>query len=472
MPLNKKIIHILIIISLLFLSLLVYLTYFEFFIKDKIVVNSYNQRLWKQEDDTIRGNIYDREDKLLATSKIENNTQKRIYPYTNLYSQVIGYNSKTYGKSLLEARYNKYLLNINDFHAVFDIKNKLTGEENTGNNLFLTIDHELQTLANKLLKSRQGAVVAIQPKTGEVLAMVSKPDFNPTSDILKKRWEEMVESPEAPFLPRATQGLYTPGSTYKVVTSIPAIEKGMDLLTFEDKGTIIIDGKEINNTNNKAYGNIDLKKALEVSSNVVFSEIATTLGEKELVNIADRVGIEKNIAFDIPLNKSQFSYNKMNEADLASIGIGQGKLLLTPLHMAMISASIANDGIMMKPKLVNEIATPNGLIIYNQKPSIYNNVMDKRTAEKLKDMMKAVVETGTGTNAKIRGISVAGKTGTAENELSIKQKNKTHAWFIGFAPVEEPKIAVAVILEYSGSTGGQLAAPIARDIMKLWIDKN
>ncbi|MBZ4646460.1 MAG: peptidoglycan glycosyltransferase [Clostridia bacterium] len=468
---NKRIIHILIAMSILFLSIIGYLTYFELFIKDKIITNSYNRRQWEREDDTIRGKIYDRNGIVLAESKVEGEKQERIYPYKNLYSHVIGYNSRTYGKSLIEANFNKYLLGINEFSVVFDLKNKLSGSEKKGNDLYLTIDHQLQIQAERLLKGKKGAIVVMNPKTGEILAMVSKPDFNPNDQNLAQNWREMVESEEHPFLPRATQGLYVPGSTYKVVTSAAAIENGMAGRTFDDKGFIIIDGKKIKNSGDKSYGNIDLKRALAVSSNTVFSQIGVDLGMENLKNAAEKVGFGKEIPFDISLNRSIFPYRNMSKTDMAAVGMGQGKLLVTPLHMAMIASGIANSGAMMKPILVNEVVSPGGNVLYNRKPAVLYQVMSVETAAKVKEMMQEVVTAGTGRNARIRGINVAGKTGTAENELTGREKNKEHAWFIGFAPVEDPQVAVAVIIEYSGSTGGQIAAPIARDLMIMWLNK-
>jgi len=468
---KSKTIHVLIVICMLFLSIIGYLTYFEIQMKDKIMTNAFNRRQWEQEDNTLRGSIYDRNGTVLAKSEIKNEKQERIYPYGSLYSHVIGYNSRTYGKSLLELSYNKQLLDIDDFIDVFDLKNRFTASQKTGNDLHLSIDHNLQVQAEKLLGKRNGAVVVMNPKTGEVLAMVSKPDFNPNADSLAANWTSMVESQEHPFLPRATQGLYTPGSTFKVVTSILAIENGMDIQTFNDPGKIIIDGKEISNTSQKAHGDIDLTKALSVSSNVVFSKLGVDLGYKNLKEIADRIGMQSDIPFDIPVNKSLFPYKEMSDTDAAAVGIGQGKLLVTPLHMAMITSAIANNGVMMKPILVSEVTNSNGAVISSQKPSVLYKITTVETAAKLKSMMQQVVENGTGRNARIKGIHVAGKTGTAENELTSKQGGKEHAWFIGFAPIEDPQVAVAVILEYSGSTGGEQAAPIARELMSMWLKK-
>lgn len=439
--------------------------------KDKIITNSYNRRLQESEEKILRGNIFDRSEVLLATSEVKSGSQERKYPYGPLYSQIIGYSSKTYGKSLIEAGFNNYLLGRNELSEVFDLKDKLTGNIKVGDNISLSIDHKLQMTANKLMGMRKGAVVAMNPKTGEILAMVSKPDFDPNDQLLVENWKHMVESQEHPFLPRASQGLYTPGSTYKVVISTAAIENDMKNRIFQDKGSIIIDGKKINNFSGEAHGDISLKTALAVSSNSVFSQIGVQLGQDNLRNIADRMGIGKDIPFDIPTSKSVFPYKNMSQADMAAVGIGQGKMLLSPLHLALIVSAIANEGTMMKPILVNKVVTSNGMILKNQKPTPLNQVMSQETAAVLKEMMQEVVDNGTGKNAAIKGVALAGKTGTAENELTGKEKNKEHAWFIGFAPVNDPQIAVSVILEYSGSTGGDIAAPIARDLIAAWISR-
>ena len=469
MNMKRRTIYALIFVSSLFLILVVYLTYFELFEKDRIVSNPYNRRQYEIEEKTLRGSIYDSNGNILASSTVIDGKQHREYPYGSMYSHVIGYSSKKYGKSLIESKFNNYLLGIDDTSAVINLKDKLTGSGREGNNIYLTIDHELQKKAYNLLGDRKGAVIALNPKTGEILAMVSKPDFNPDESELEKNWSNMVDDEDSPFLTRATQGLYTPGSTFKVVISAAAIENNLGNEIFEDIGTITIDGKKISNSGEKAYGNIDIKTALAVSSNVVFATIGCELGEENLKEIAQRVGLGDSIPFDIPTSKSSFKYNKMSKADMAAVGIGQGKLLVTPLHMALITSAIANDGVMMKPALVSRIENHNGIVLKKQKPSVLYRIMSPETASHVKEMMVEVVESGTRTKAAVKGIKVAGKTGTAENELTARQKNKEHAWFIGFAPADDPQIAVAVILEYSGSTGGSAAAPIARDLISAWV---
>ncbi len=460
MNINKRIILSLIAISVLFFSLIAYLTYFEIFTKDQIVSNSYNQRLSEYEDAVLRGNIYDRNGTVIAYSEREGEEaeQKRIYPYDNTYSHIIGYSSKTYGKALLEASYNKYLLNINELRPVIDLKNQIMGQTSKGNNLYLTIDHGLQSLGQELLGENNGAIVAMDPKTGEILAMVSKPDYNPNSAALEKNWTSIVESENTPLLPRATQGLYQPGSTFKTVVASAAIENGLGNTTFEDKGVTTIGGKEIKNYGAKAYGNIDLGEALTYSSNVAFAELGVALGDGDLRKLSEKLLFNQSIDFDISLKKSYFPSKKLNKSEQAVTAYGQGELLVTPLHMAMMVSTIANDGIMMKPILVKNIT---GFTGTEGKPQELSTVMSAETANKVTSMMKSVVNKGTGKGAAISGVQVAGKTGTAENNT-----DKSHAWFIGFAPADDPQIAVAVILEKNGSTGGQAAAPLARWMMQ------
>lgn len=468
---NKRIVSVLVLICLLFLSIVIYLTYFEVFVKDKILTSSYNRRQWVQEDTTLRGSILDKNGVVLANSTTDGKKQERIYPFGSMYSQIIGYNSRSYGKSLLEAQYNNDLLNIREFAPVLDLKDKLTGAQPTGNNLYLTLDHKLQLKAEQLIGDRNGAVVVMRPQTGEILAMVSKPDFDPNSASLAQHWQELVESTAHPFLPRATQGLYVPGSTFKVLTAASAVENGMEGRTFDDSGSITINGKTINNFGGHPYGTMDLKSALAVSSNVAFAQLGVDLGEKNIKDITSRAGMNKEIPFDLPVSTSRFPYKNMSKTDLAAVGMGQGKLQVTPLHMAMIASAIANNGIMMKPYLVDRVVSASNNTLKTTKPVIFSQLMAPETAAKVRSMMQSVVETGTGQSAAIPGIKVAGKTGTAENELSGKQNNKEHAWFISFAPADNPQVAVAVVLEYSGSTGGEAAAPIARELMRQVLGK-
>lgn len=465
MKTDRKIIHAVIGVCLLFSLLIAYLTYFELFMKDSIINNSYNQRLNENESGVLRGSILDRNGKVLAKSRMSGDTQERVYPWGSLYSQIIGYDSRVYGKSLLEASCNAWLANKYDIHSILDISGKVAGYKPSGANVALTVDHELQVKAEKLMRNIKGAAVVINPRTGEILAMVSKPDFNPNDSELESNWTNLVESPDSPFLPRATQGLYTPGSTFKVVTTAAAIDNGLSGMTFDDKGVVTIDGKQFRNAGGEAFGNLDLKSALSVSCNTFFATLGADLGLKNLKDAALSFGLERKLPFELPVGKSIFPYSTMSKADMASVGMGQGKILVTPLQMAMIASGIANDGVIMEPFLVKQVTTVNGVVLHTGKPSELYNPVSPETAASIKAMMIDAVKSGTGKNARIKGIQVAGKTGTAQNELTARGKNKEHAWFIGFAPADDPQVAVAVIAEYSGSSGGSVCAPIARELI-------
>lgn len=450
-------------IGFLFLMLIAHLTVLELWGKQKFMDNTFNQRQWEQEKRILRGEITDRNGEILAYSKFteEGDNQVRIYPYDNLYSHVIGYSSRVYGKSQLELNFNKNLAGVSE------ISGFTLDEEKKGETLNLTISHALQKRAKDLLGKNIGAVVALEPNTGEVLCMYSYPNFNPSDEILSEQWESLTANKDAPFLQRATSGLYTPGSVMKTIWTSAAIENNIDFGVFDDEGEIEIDGKTFKNAKGKSYGEIDLKKGFAVSSNVAFIRLSDMLGTKLMTDYAEKFMFDAKIPFELSTETPKFGHDeKMSRTERASVSIGQGKILTTPLHMAMICGAIANDGVMMQPYLVEKSVGSNGLITYSGKSTILKRTIKTSVASELKDYMIEVVKSGTGTNAKIKGVTVAGKSGTAETG----ENTKDHSWFIAFAPAENPTIAVAVVLEHGGSGGGSAAAPIAREIINTWLD--
>ncbi len=454
---NKRIIHVLVVVCVMFLSLVTYLLYFNMFQAEEVATNPYNKRQWEDEKFVKRGNIYDANGVLLAETEVDGDTRIRRYPKGRLYSHVIGYYSRTYGKSQLEMLYDKELLGHGDITISFD-------ELRSGYDLNLTIDHSLQQYAYDQLGNRQGAVVALEPSTGRILALVSRPDFDPAAESLEQNWNAIVEQENSPLMARATQGLYPPGSTYKIATTAAAYEKGLIEKTFEDTGVFEKDGLKVSNYGEKAYGEIDLKQAFAVSSNFVFCSLGYDMGVETVQETAERFGIGKPFDFDLAMSQSQIQYKKMYQGDAALVSIGQGQLLMTPLHVAMMGAAVANDGKMMNPYLVDSITTASGLTLSSTKPSLFTQAMSRGCADYLDELMQNAVETGTGRNARISGVAVAGKTGTAENETE-----KDHAWFVGYAPADDPKIAVAVLLEYDGGAGGTNAGPIARNVIRKYL---
>ncbi len=458
MNVNRRIIRVLIVISGLFLALLTYLLYFNLFKAETVSTNPYNRRQWDDERYVTRGTIYDSKGLVLAETVEDGDSVKREYSQGRLYSHVIGYCSKVYGKSLLERAYDSELLGKGDL----DI---FQGDKKNGFDLNLTIDNSIQKYAYEQLRGKRGALVAVDPQTGAVLAMVSLPDFDPQAEMLEKNWNSIVENENSPLISRVVQGLYPPGSTYKIVTAAAAFENGMDGMMFEDTGSFVKGDFEVENYADKAYGEISLEDAFRVSSNQVFCSIGYDLGGEKTLEIAERFGINSAINFDVPTEKSRIEYKKMTNEDCALVGIGQGQLLVTPLQMAMICSSVANGGKMLKPYVVGSV-TKNNIMVSEAKTKVQGQAISAETASYLSELMIDTVENGTGRRARISGITVAGKTGTAENET-----DKDHAWFVGYAPADDPKIAVAVILENDGRSGGDAAAPIAGNVMRKYLNK-
>lgn len=456
---SRRIIRILIFISTLFVSLILYLSYFQLFKSEKIIANTFNKRNWIGEEKILRGNIVDRNGEVLAYSEKQGDTQVRHYPKGKLYGHIIGYSYREYGKSALESTYNKELLDLKEANPIGQLKDLLeSGNEQFGNDLVLTIDNKLQSKAYELLGQNKGSIVLMNPTTGEVYAMASNPVFNPAT--LRKDWSNIVESEESYLLNRATMGLYTPGSVFKVITATSALKDDLQNKTFNCTGSTVIHGYTLNDYGKTAHGNLNLKGALVKSCNVAFGEMGVDIGKEDLKDMAEAYMLNREIPFDLKTSRSQFSKEKMDDAELAATSIGQGKTLITPLNMALVASAIANNGEMVKPILVSEVKDHDGEVIKKNSTKTISTVASSQDMNELKNMMSEVVKSGTGTNANIRNVSVAGKTGTAENET-----DKAHAWFIGFAPVEKPKFAVAVILENNGGTGGSVAAPIARDLI-------
>lgn len=452
---NKSIIRVLIAISLLFLALVTYLLWFNMFRAKDVYTNSYNKRQWESEQQVQRGEIYSQDGVLLAETEIDGDARIRKYPKGRLYSHIIGYCSQVYGKTQLEMSHDDDLIGKGTISLTLN-------EIKHGNNLNLTINDELQEYAYEQLDGRDGAIVAMEPTTGQILAMVSLPDFNP--ETIEKDWPSMMEDENSPFLARATQGLYPPGSTYKIVTAAGVYDNGMTTETFDDEGLFKKDDVTVYNYNKESFGKLDIKTAFEVSSNYVFCTLGYEMGADAVKAEAEKFGVNKSFDFDIPVSQSQIQYKKMTDLDGALVSIGQGGLVMTPLHVAMMASAVANNGKMMKPYLVETVTTENGTVIGQTKPSVLYDSIGTACADYIEDMMIGVVEDGTGTGAQISGITVAGKTGTAENET-----DKDHAWFVGYAPVENPTICVAVVLENAATSGGKSAVPIAKNIIRKFL---
>lgn len=457
---NRNIVKIAGLIIAAFIVIIGYQTYLQVFQSSYLLNHPRNRRLQLLEEAVQRGRILDCNSKVLAETVNAPGGKYRRYPYGQFASGITGYVSKRYGYWGLEATYNETLLGLDgsltveDFWAV-----QRVGTNKEGNDIVLSIDADLQRQAYRLLGNRRGAVVAMEPSTGRILAMVSNPGFDPGR--VDADWTSLRDNPASPLLNRAAQGLYPPGSVFKVLTAAGALKKdpGIAERIFDAPGYITIEGRRIEDK--QARGKLDFAQAFARSSNYVFATLGIEQGAENLVMTARDFGIDRPISFGLANEQGNLPDPQgMSKLELGESAIGQGRVLVTPLRMVMVAAAIANVGNVMAPTLVDEVRAPDGVVIKSTQPTQLWTAVSKQITDTLATVMTLTVNEGTGTAAALRGVRVAGKTGSAQNP-----HGQTHAWFIGFAPVEQPRIAVAVVVENAGA-GGREAAPIAGDIMK------
>jgi len=426
-----------------------------------------NKRLWAQRNEILRGTIYDRNQQPLTTSERVNTlSQKRQYTGGEAFAHALGYLDPKYGITGLEYSYDEQLSKDDTkISKMFSFNN--VKEDKIGRDLVITLDMNLQKKAYELLGNNMGSVVALNPKTGEVLAMVSKPSFDPNN--LGKNWSLINSDKSRPLLNRAVSGLYPPGSTFKVITALSSLENvsGVRNKSFEDNGKLVFNSKQsLSNFEGETLGTLDFKAAFVHSSNVIFGGLGLELGNDKLKTTAEKFYFNKAIPSDgITVDASRFpTYKSYEKGNIAQSAIGQSGVLASPMEMALVASTIANGGVMMKPYLVDKVMTNKGSVVKETSPDPISVVTSKENANYMKELMRAVVSNGTGSAANIPGLEVCGKTGTAENSINGKLA-KAHSWFIAFAPYNDPKIAVAVIVE-NGGQGGGLAADIAGKIIK------
>ncbi len=404
----------------------------------------------------------------------------REYPQRGLAAHVVGYSTQSRFRTGLERSLNDYLTGQNaNLSTVLDtFVDKAKGATIEGNHLRLTLVPRAQRAAQNALGSRCGAVVALEPQTGKVLAMYSSPTYDP--NLVEGSFDEVTgvradcKRPDA-LLNRATSGLYAPGSTFKVVTAAAAIDSGRytSESNFVDPGYCEVYGKRVNNYDtSRPFGSLDLHTALVNSVNSVFCNIGKELGAKFLVSYMKRFGFYETPPLETPSNERApsglyqgtklFDPKEDTDVDPGRFAFGQERLLVTPLQMAMVAATIANDGVVMRPQVVDRIVAPDGSVVVRSKPDELGRAVKAETARAVAAMMKDAVEEGTGTAARLSGFNVGGKTGTAET--GIAGLNTT--WFISYAGKAQAQVAIAVVVEQQNSTGGQTAAPVAREVLQ------
>jgi len=468
-----------------FVALISYIAYFQVFSAPNIAEQQGNQRLWAKRNEVLRGTIYDRNKNPLTTSaRVDALTQKRTYVNGDLYVHALGYIDTRYGLTGLEANYdselttyNKITNNILNLTKDFSkeklkemFQNRKEDEVKIGNSIVTTLDPTLQKIAYDALGNNKGAVVALNPKTGEVLAMVSKPTYNPNDLGNSMKAANEGKSDNSPLINRATSGLYPPGSTFKTITLSSALENMPEVTnrTFNDTGKIIFNEKQsLSNDSGEVNGTINLKEAFRLSSNFVFGTLAMELGNDKLKTTAEKYGFNSTVESN-GFKMAQSQFPKLTKAEVGSIaqsGIGQSSILATPMQMALVSSTVANNGKMMEPTLVNQVIDKDGNIVKSIDSKVYKQVLSPANATIIKDYMKNLVDSKIDSSwSYFQGTDTAGKTGTADYNLANGESAKPHSWFIGFAPANDPKVAVAVIVE-NGGYGASAAAPIAGKVI-------
>jgi peptidoglycan glycosyltransferase len=403
----------------------------------------------------------------------------RRYPQGDLASNIVGYSTQARSRAGLERSLNDYLTGSNgSLRTVLGSKlDALTGRTIVGNSVVLTIDPRLQRVAQHVLAGNCGAAVVLEPSTGRVLAMATSPGYD--ANQVERNFRRITRrqaacSPAAPLLNRATAGLYAPGSTFKLVTATAALDSGTVTpgTTFTDPGYCIEYGKPVYNYDtNSPFGRVTFHQALQYSINSVFCNVGKQLGARAILEYGRRFGMYANPGLETPgdeqrpsglYQRGKLFFPKQDfQVDPGRLAFGQERLAITPLQMAMVAATIANGGVLMQPYLVQLIRSPGGKVVLRHEPKEVGRVMKESTADLLTDMMVSAVSAGTGTAGQISGVDVAGKTGTAETGLA----GRNTTWFVAFAPADNARVAVALVLENQSGTGGTTAAPLVREIM-------
>ena len=476
---NRQIVKLFAFIVVLFGILVGFTSYWSVFDAEALKEKDANKRPLFEQQQIPRGRILAADGTVIAKSvpkgRGASKRYVRRYPEGSLFGHPIGYSFVQFGDSEFEQFHNKELIGEgSEFSSIVD---ELLGERQEGNDVVTNIDTEAQRLAlAELQEAGFGAVVAIEPSTGAVKVMASNAPFDPNRvpyEYSKLSTNEI----ETPLLNRATQGLYPPGSTFKVVTAAAGLDSGAITpeSTINAPGTLEVEGTPLQNDFNEDFGSISLDTALTNSVNTWFGQLGQQLGNDTLFQYMERFGFNAIPAIDLPEDEVEPSgvydegelLHADDPVDLARLAIGQERLLATPLQMAQVAAAVANGGKLMKPQIWKRVVDPDGRVTDTMDPSVYSEPISEETAEELTTAMEGVVSEGTGTNAAISGVAVAGKTGTAEtpgNKACGGGENENQAWFIGFAPADDPKIAIAASVECKKQFGNDVAAPIFSDV--------
>ncbi|MFG2498398.1 peptidoglycan D,D-transpeptidase FtsI family protein [Streptomyces sp. NPDC048441] len=483
---NKPLRRIAIFCGLLILALLARDNWLQYVQADSLAEHEKNRRVPIERYAQPRGDIIV-DGKAVTGSKATNGDDfkyKRTYKNGPMWSPVTGYASQRIGATQIESIEDGILTGNDDRLFFTRSLDMITGKKKEGGNAVTTLNAAAQKAAYEGLKGRgKGAVAALDPSTGAILALASAPSYDPSdfagiTDKEGKLFQKLDKDKDQPMLNRALRETYPPGSTFKAVTAAAALEHGLyDNIDSPTKSplpwTMPDTTQPLPNEGNLPCKNASLREALRVSCNTVFGKIGSDLGKDKMTETAEKFGFNEEQFVPVRSNASVFP-KKMDRPQTALSSIGQFETAATPLQMAMVASAIANDGKLMEPYMVSELQAPNLDVIEKHSPKEMSRPLSEENAQKLQDMMQTVINDGTGTNAKIPGVTVGGKTGTAQH--GIDNSENPYAWFISYAKTDSGSpVAVAVVVEDSKAgrddiSGGGLAAPIAKDVMQAVLD--
>ncbi len=451
---------------ILFLAMMAYFVYFQVVQSETFINSPYNSLQNLFSEYVVRGDIVSADGKVLATTVTdEDGTETREYPYANMFAHVVGYS--TNGKFGLESQENFNLLRSHTF--ILDrIWNEIKGEKNQGDTVVTTLRYDLQAAAYDALGNYDGAVVVMQPSTGKILCMVSKPDFDPNS-IASDGVTIISLSQSCVLVNRATQGKYTPGSTFKIVTLLEYYRENADSCedyTFDCTGEYTVDGRTIYCASRKTHGTQTLMEAFSNSCNGAFADLALSLDLNSYADLCDSLLFNQDLPIALESSKSSFTLDEdATTSEIMETGFGQGNTLMSPLHMLLIVSAIANDGTLMTPYLVDYVESSDDNLVLENESSVYGQLMTSDEASFLQEYMRSVVTSGTASALSSSSYTAYGKTGTAEVSDST---DETNSLFIGYATKEGYEdIAIAVVVEDSGY-GSTYAVPVAKQVFEAY----
>lgn len=436
------------------------MSYFILVDSPSVVINSYNPRLAELEAKIIRGTITDKNGIILAESKLVNDKVTRTYPFGDAFAHVVGFTGQ--GKTGIEASYDLDLLS-NHQGIVNNFLSSIAGTPGHGDELRLTLDSRLQLLANELLKGKKGAIVAMEPSTGKILAMASAPSFDPNT-IAFEYAQIIADEKSAALLNRGSQGVYPPGSTFKILTTLAYLENH-DASEFHHvcTGKIPIGDRYIHCYQNTAHGEVTLSEAFAYSCNTSFAAIGEQLDLNYMNELAERLYFNQNLPFALVSSRSTYQLlEDGTPAERAETLIGQGRTTMTPLHNAVLTSVIANAGVMMKPYILDAIYNEQGKGVTNYIPERVDTILSPQDARKITTYMEDTTVFGTAKGTFMDSIRIASKTGSAENPHGA-----AHAWYVGFAPIDSPELVLSIVIENVGSST-QHAVPLAKKLYEAY----